>query len=248
MSTIEPSFSRRGIGHVFRLPIVAALLLVGVSACSSSGSSSQPTNAKASACKTKPVEVPEPTAHLAPTDAAGVVTVHGADLPLLPASGDDPAVGCATPVIDGQSFNGTPIRIGGSGVGQAPTVVIAAAHWCPHCNNELPKLEAAFKGGSAGMQYVVVSTGISKGQPNYPPGPWLTKDMGWTGGIMADDAQSTAAKALGVSGFPMYILIDTQGEVVERFSGETDPAEVLKKANNLAGVSLKGGLHAGKGS
>ena len=174
--------------------------------------------------------------------------MHGKDLPQFSKSEDDPAVGCAAPIIDGQDFNGKPVRIGGSAVSQAPTVVIAAAHWCPHCNNELPKLQAQFKGGSAGMRYVVVSTGVNSGSANYPPGPWLTKDMGWTGGIMADDAQSTAGKALGVSSFPMFILIDTQGEVVERFSGETAPGVVLKKANNLAAVSLKGGLHAGDSS
>ena len=35
---------------------------------------------------------------------------------------------------------------------------------------------------------------------------------------------------------------------MERFSGETAPGVVLKKANNLAAVSLKGGLHAGDSS
>ena len=225
-----------------------ALLVVGVSACSSSGSSGDAANTTPIECKTKPVDVSLPGASHAPTDATGDVSVHGDSLPQLPASGDDPAVGCAAPVIDGQSFDGKPVRIGGAGLGQSPTVVIAAAHWCPHCNNELPKLQAKFKGGSAGVRFVVLSTGVAKGQPHYPPGPWLTKDIGWTGGAIADDAQSTAGKAFGVSVFPMFILIDSQGEVVERFSGETDSAELQKKVNDLAEVSRDGGLHAGNGS
>jgi hypothetical protein len=228
--------------------VAAVLLVVGTTACSSSGSTGGSADATSFTCKTKPVDISMPGGPYPPTETTGVVTVHGDALPQLPASGDDPAVGCAAPVIDGQDFAGNPVRIGGAGIGQSPTVVIAAAHWCPHCNNELPKLQAKFKGGSAGMRYVVVSTGVAKGQPHYPPGPWLSKDMGWTGGAIADDAQSTAGKALGVSAFPMFILIDSQGEVVERFSGETGPDEVLKKADNLAAVSLAGGLHARNGS
>ena len=244
----QPLRSRpRRVAHALGL-VAAALLVGGASACSSSGSSGGSAGATSFTCNTKPVDVSMPGGTYPPTDSIGEVTVHGDALPQYPASGDDPAVGCAAPVIDGQDFAGRPVRVGGAGIGQSPTVVIAAAHWCPHCNNELPKLQAKFKGGSVGMRYVVVSTGVAKGQPHYPPGPWLTKDMGWAGGVVADDAQSTAGKALGVSGFPMFILIDSQGEVVDRFSGETDSAELQQKVDNLAEVSRSGGMHSGNGS
>lgn len=242
--TIHALRSRRAhVPAAIRFVVVTGVAALIGAGCSSSGSV---VDVDLYRCPTKPVVVPQPTNPLPATATVGNVTVNGSPLPKLPESGKDPAIGCAAPVIDGQSFDGRPIRIGGGGVDGRPTVVIAAAHWCPHCNKELPEIQAAVHGGSAGMRYVVVSTAVSSRSPNYPPGPWLTDTMGWTGGVMADDASSTAAKALGVTAFPMYVFIDAQGEVVERFTGETATDTLVDKANHLAAVSIEGGLHGHK--
>jgi len=37
---------------------------------------------------------------------------------------------------------------------------------------------------------------------------------------MIDDAQNSAATALGTSGFPFFVAVDAQGKVVVRGSGE----------------------------
>ena len=42
------------------------------------------------------------------------------------------------PVIDGRPFDGSPITIGGPTDG--PTMYVFLAHWCPHCNDEIPEL------------------------------------------------------------------------------------------------------------
>ena len=209
------------------LAVAAGVLLAS---CSSSGSTaSDATVASASACAEVPV-VAAPTEHLPATTAVGEVTVHGKALTSTPDNGKaDPEKGCAVPIVDGQAFDGTPVRIGGPT--DKPTMVVAAAHWCPHCNRELPELVKLVNGGGVAdrVRWVVLSTGVDSGSPHYPPGPWLTKDMGWTGTAMADDAKSDAGHALGVAGFPTFILINTEGKVVERFSGEAPNAEITKK-------------------
>ncbi len=217
----------------FVLALAAGVLLAS---CSSSGSTASDATVAAN-CASVAV-VAAPTAQLPATTALGKVTVHGTPLTSTPDNGKaDPEKGCAVPIVDGQDFDGTPVRIGGPT--DKPTVVVGAAHWCPHCNNELPKLVKLVADGGVADQvnWVVVSTGVDSGSPNYPPGPWLANDMGWTGVAMADDAQSDAGHALGVAGFPTFVLIDTQGKVVERIGGEIPTDELAKKLDALVAAS-----------
>lgn len=216
--------------------VAAAIGVLLVAGCSSSGSNAGEPTARTSCAVVS--DIAAPTASLPKTTAAGEVTVHGDALTAIPENGKtDPEKGCPVPIVDGQDFDGTPVRIGGPT--DKPTVVIAAAHWCPHCNNELPKVEAFVeKGGVAdSVSWIVLSTGINDDSPNYPPGPWLRRTMGWAGEAMADDADSRAGHALGVAGFPSYVLIDAQGQVVERFSGETEPDVLATKIDALIAAS-----------
>lgn len=56
------------------------------------------------------------------------VQVQGTPLPKLADSGPDPAVGKQAPVLDGKSFDGSPVQIAANG---KPTMVVFFAHWCP---------------------------------------------------------------------------------------------------------------------
>jgi thioredoxin-related protein len=42
---------------------------------------------------------------------------------------------------------------------------------------------------------------------------------------MVDDKASDGAQALGVTGFPYFIVVDAQGKVIERTSGELTAAQ-----------------------
>lgn len=145
------------------------------------------------------------------------VTVEGTPLPEVD-DGSDPAVGMTIPEVMGASFDGTEIAIRPDGT---PKVVLFLAHWCPHCQREVPVVAdwIAENGAPAGVEMVSVSTAVSDNQPNYPPSAWL-EDEGWPLPVLADDAEGSAADAFGVSGFPFFVAVDADGAVVVRASGQ----------------------------
>jgi thiol-disulfide isomerase/thioredoxin len=51
---------------------------------------------------------------------------------------DDTACGMTAPILVGQDFDGETVRIDAASDG--PTMVVFLAHWCPHCNAEVPRI------------------------------------------------------------------------------------------------------------
>jgi thiol-disulfide isomerase/thioredoxin len=156
------------------------------------------------------------------------VEVTGDALPALGAVVDaDPAVGMAMPVVEGATFDGKEVTIGGPTDG--PTLYVFLAHWCPHCNDEIPELvELSNRGGLPdGMNVIAVSTGVDSSGPNYPPSEWLV-DRQWPAKwpVMADSAESTGFVVNGGGGFPYLMVADAEGNVLVRASG-TKSAEEL---------------------
>lgn len=160
------------------------------------------------------------------------VAVLGAALPPMPRAGTNPAVGLALHTIEGHSFDGTPVRIGAFG---RPTLVVQLAHWCPHCQADVPVFTRSLRevGLPPGVDVVALSTWADPARPNFPPSQWLAGE-GWPVPTLADDAASSAATALGLSGTPTYLLADSAGTVRWRYAGEV-PVDTLEQA--LAAVS-----------
>jgi thiol-disulfide isomerase/thioredoxin len=157
--------------------------------------------------------------------AAGVeqvraVTIEGAALPAHDSSAaTDAAVGMTAPTLRGASFDGTPVTVTpGDGT---PKMLVFLAHWCPHCQREVPVLTKWINDGRApsGLEIVAVSTGVSSDAPNYPPSAWLARE-GWPKSVLADNASSAAGKAYGLTAFPYLVVLDAEGNVVVRTSGE----------------------------
>lgn len=154
------------------------------------------------------------------------VEVDGATLPSYPAGSSleadpatDPAVGTVPPVIEGQTFDGSEVTIDpGDGT---PKVVVFAAHWCPHCQEEIPLIQEWIDDGNLpeGVEVQLVSTAARSGQPEYPPSRWLDS-VGWSGPVLLDDPDQTASQSWGLTGFPYMVFLDADGEVVQRASGE----------------------------
>lgn len=145
------------------------------------------------------------------------VDVAGAALPLASDTAD-PAVGRTIPKVTGRDFAGQPVTIDPAN-GQAK-VLIFVAHWCPHCQSEVPVLAPELRRGLPdGVEAITVSTRVDEGLPNYPPSKWLDRE-GWPVTVLADDAASTAMQAYGVGGFPYFTFVDRSGRVVVRASGE----------------------------
>jgi thiol-disulfide isomerase/thioredoxin len=162
----------------------------------------------------------------------GEVTVEGAPLPELTAERPDPAAGQAAPVVRGSAPDGTPVTIGGPG---EPALIAFLAHWCPHCQAEVPVIvDLDADGGFEGVRTVAVLTQSNEQAPNFPPVPWLERE-GWPGDVMLDDESASAALAYGLSGFPMLVAVDRDGDVVARTSGEVPVAGLEALADAARG-------------
>lgn len=149
----------------------------------------------------------------------GTVVVQGAPLPrVTEADVPDPAVGQPMPTITGQSiFDGSQLTVGGDA---SPMVVIFLAHWCPHCQAEVPRVQEWLgENDLQGVELFAVSTAVDPSRGNYPPAEWLSEE-GWTVPTIADSSDNSALSAVGGTGFPYFVAVDDRGNVVERTSGE----------------------------
>ena len=153
------------------------------------------------------------------------IVITGTMLPTLENPSADVAVGLTAPVVTGQSFDGSSVTIGGATAG--PTLLVFLAHWCPHCNDEIPELNQLRDAGDfpAGLDVIGISTGVASDQPNYPPSEWLAaKD--WTWSVLADSVESAAFLEFGGSGFPYLVLLDADGTVLARTAGSSTAAQL----------------------
>jgi thiol-disulfide isomerase/thioredoxin len=158
------------------------------------------------------------------------VTVTGVRLPAFDSTVTDPALGMAAPVLQGKDFQGSPVTVDGRTDG--PTLVVFLAHWCPHCNREIPRLNEWKQSGRvpAGLHVVGVATAVSPTSVNYPPAQWIV-DKAWTWPVLADQskgdgAAGVAAEAYGATGWPYFVLVGGDGKVKWRASGEMEITEL----------------------
>ncbi len=153
------------------------------------------------------------------------VGVTGDPLPPMIDGAADQALGLATPVADGSSFDASPVTIGGPT--DNPTLYVFLAHWCPHCNDEIPELIELHENGELpdGLDVVGISTAVTPDQPNYPPSQWML-DKGWPWPVMADDENATSFVVFGGSGFPYSLLADADGSVLDRAAGSRPASEI----------------------
>jgi thiol-disulfide isomerase/thioredoxin len=153
------------------------------------------------------------------------VNIDGTALPAMPEdpTAADPGIGLAIPTVEGASFDGTPVRIGAG----EPTLSVYLAHWCPHCQREVPVLVQWQASGDvpAGLDVIGIATSTTPDRPNYPPSTWLEGEQ-WPWPTLADSGQSEAAQAAGLTGFPYMVLSDADGKVVWRHSGEISAEEL----------------------
>lgn len=147
------------------------------------------------------------------------VHVTGTALPKMTESGPDAAVGLQAPQLDGASFDGTAVSLKPG----EPTLVVLVAHWCPHCQREVPRLVQWKEDGGVpeGVQIVGISTSANAQNPNWPPSAWLTKE-GFAWPVLVDSAKQEAADAMGLAGFPTFVFLDAEGKVLFRTSGEVE--------------------------
>jgi cytochrome c biogenesis protein CcmG, thiol:disulfide interchange protein DsbE len=155
----------------------------------------------------------------------GEVTVAGDALPPIPQDpGTDPAVGQPAPPVTGQNFDGEEVELLADGQAR---IVTFLAHWCPVCNREVPVIVDTFDPATMpdGVEFVAVSTGVSPGQPNYPPSQWL-EARNWEFGVLADSETNEIASAYGVTAYPAFVVVGADGNVIVRSTGELPAAQL----------------------
>jgi thiol-disulfide isomerase/thioredoxin len=133
---------------------------------------------------------------------------------------DDPAViGADAPTLNGFNFDGGAVTVDPGATGE-PIMLVFLAHWCPVCNEEVPKLVEWFDSGGVPneLEVIGIATATDPSRSNYPPSEWLL-ETGWPWRAIPDDGDSTAARAYGVTGFPSIVLMDGSGKVVYAASG-----------------------------
>lgn len=173
------------------------------------------------------------------------VTVTGTALPPFPAqSGSpDPAVGRPAPSLAGANFAGAPQQVN-TGDGK-PKVLIFLAHWCPHCQREVPLISkwVAANGRPQGVDVVGIPTGTTDERTNYPPSAWLEREQ-WPFPVLVDDQAQTAAQAFGLSSYPYFVFVGADGKVAGRTAGELETGKLERAIAELVagrGATQQGG-------
>lgn len=168
------------------------------------------------------------------------VTVTGTDLPAMPSDGgalpaNDPAIGVTIPTISGTSFAGSDVEIKPG----KPQIIAVLAHWCPHCQAEVPKIVEWQASGDLpkSVSVTAISTAADEAKGNFPPASWLEKEE-WTNPVIIDSADSKGLNAMGATGFPTLVAVTADGKVALRGSGELTLDQVQALANAALG---KGG-------
>ena len=161
------------------------------------------------------------------------VQVVGEVLEALPESSDDSTIGLTAPTLNGYAFDGSNLSVT-PGDGK-PYMLVFLAHWCPHCNREIPRLIEWQASGAipADLQIIGVSTAVASDRPNYPPSQWVVA-KGWPWPVMVDSEAMDAAEAYGVSGYPFFALVGADGKVKVRGSGELE----IDQLNQIVDAAL----------
>lgn len=199
--------------------IGAVVLLAAAIAIGFSGGSDEPT--------TQPRTTVE--GEVAPGEFQPV-TVEGDVLsPLGDGNGNpasDAVMGKTAPTLNGYTFAGNPVSIT-PGASAQPIMLVFLAHWCPHCNREVPRLIDWKELGLVpeGLRVIGVTTASRNDQANWPPSDWI-EEMKWPFEVFVDSEAGEAANAYGVDGFPFIAIVNAEGKIVGRHSGELELADL----------------------
>ncbi len=186
------------------------------------------------------LETLPPTSRLPPPETTTTIDLVAAEFGSPEVSGDplpllenlpDPAVGLSAPVVVGTDYDGNEVTIGGGGTTQA---VLFVAHWCPHCQDELPEIVQWINDtGVQDVDFVLVTVAVDPTRPNFPPSAWIEAEN-WTGPVLLDDEVSSAFISYGGRSIPYWVFLNSDGTVAARAAGAIGGDEVASILADMA--------------
>jgi thiol-disulfide isomerase/thioredoxin len=150
-------------------------------------------------------------------DLQGAPVVTGDRLAPLVAGQADTEAGNPVPEVRGADFDGTPVSVENNGKAK---LIVFLAHWCPNCQQEVPEVVdwLAQNEVPADVEIITVATSISRTRDNFPPSDWLDRED-WPLPVILDSSSSEVGVAFGASAFPIWAMVDADGNLVTRITG-----------------------------
>ena len=147
----------------------------------------------------------------------GEINVVGDSLPQYAGENDDNvALGLAAPTFSAPDQNSEIFQLEKNGNSKA---LLFLAHWCPHCQREVPVVQRFIdsNGVPPGIDVIAVATSIDRGRDNYPPQEWLERE-GWSE-TQIYDLDREIGEAYGLNAFPYWVFLDKDLNVLARRTG-----------------------------
>ena len=147
----------------------------------------------------------------------GEISVVGDFLPQYAGENDDNvALGLAAPTFSAPDQNSEIFQLEKNGNSKA---LLFLAHWCPHCQREVPIVQRFIdsNGVPPGIDVIAVATSIDRGRDNYPPQEWLQRE-GWSE-TQIYDLDREIGEAYGLNAFPYWVFLDKDLNVLARRTG-----------------------------
>ena len=147
----------------------------------------------------------------------GDISVVGDSLPQYAGENDDNvALGLAAPTFSAPDQNSEIFQLEKNGNSKA---LLFLAHWCPHCQREVPVVQRFIdsNGVPPGIDVIAVATSIDRGRDNYPPQEWLQRE-GWSE-TQIYDLDREIGEAYGLNAFPYWVFLDKDLNVLARRTG-----------------------------
>jgi thiol-disulfide isomerase/thioredoxin len=151
------------------------------------------------------------------------VAISGAALPLF--ASPDTAVGTPAPSITATTIDGDRVSFTADGTARLYGFF---AHWCSHCQREVPKVVEIIDSGAlpADVEVVAISTAVDESATNYPPSSWFEREQ-WPTTVLLDSESGEIASAYGLTGFPFWVAVDAEGNVAARAAGSLEQNDFL---------------------
>jgi thiol-disulfide isomerase/thioredoxin len=163
----------------------------------------------------------------------GEPVIEGTALTVFPGneSVDFSATGQVAPEVFGKNYDGNDVDITNDGTAKA---LVFLAHWCPHCQEEVPRVQEWLNngGGVEGVDIYSVSTVANSSRSNYPASAWLDNE-GWTAPVIVDDQDNSVLHAYGSGGFPYWVFLNADGTVAVRTAGQLTIPQLEELLNTL---------------